>query len=79
VSTQVRCALGATRRGHRGAWLLAQGNDVVPIPGTRAARVEENLGAAAVELSPADLDRIHKVIPEGAYGLRYPEAAMPNW
>ena len=62
------------------AWLLAQGEDVVPIPGTRSAtRVEENVGAAAVELSAADLERIEAILPGGAYGSRYPEAMMPVW
>jgi aryl-alcohol dehydrogenase-like predicted oxidoreductase len=46
------------------AWLLAQGDDVVPIPGTRSAkRVEENVGAAAVELDAADLERIETIMP----------------
>ncbi|MGH7063044.1 MAG: aldo/keto reductase, partial [Stellaceae bacterium] len=41
------------------AWLMAQGPDVIPIPGTKqTARLEENLGALKIELSPADLDRI---------------------
>ena len=62
------------------AWLLAQGDDVVPIPGTRhARRVEENVGAAEVELSAADLERIERILPGGAYGSRYPEAMMPIW
>jgi aryl-alcohol dehydrogenase-like predicted oxidoreductase len=62
------------------AWLLAQGDDIVPIPGTRsAARVEENVGAASVELTSADLERIQAIVPEGAYGSRYPEAMMPAW
>ena len=60
------------------AWLLARGEDVVPIPGTRSsARVEENVGALGVSLSPADLDRIEAVAPKGfAAGARYPEASM---
>jgi len=61
------------------AWLLAQGEDVVPIPGTRsAARVVENAGAAAVTLTPADLDAIHDALPTGGFGSRYPEAFMPK-
>ncbi|HTV46641.1 MAG TPA: aldo/keto reductase [Stellaceae bacterium] len=60
------------------AWLLAQGPDVIPIPGTKhAARLEENLGARDVELTAADLDRISSAIPIGAAaGTRYPEGGM---
>ncbi len=60
------------------AWLLAQGEDIVPIPGTkRIARLEENLGALDVQLSAADLQRINEVAPLGvAAGTRYPEAMM---
>jgi aryl-alcohol dehydrogenase-like predicted oxidoreductase len=60
------------------AWLLAQGPDVIPIPGTkRSERLEENLGAMRVHLTPADLDRISTAIPIGAAaGTRYPEGGM---
>ena len=60
------------------AWLLAQGPDVIPIPGTkRIERLEENLGALRVQLTPADLDRISGAIPIGAAaGTRYPEGGM---
>jgi aryl-alcohol dehydrogenase-like predicted oxidoreductase len=60
------------------AWLLAQGPDVIPIPGTKhLARLEENLGALKVQLSPADIDRISAAIPIGAAaGTRYPEGGM---
>ncbi|GAA1741809.1 aldo/keto reductase [Isoptericola hypogeus] len=62
------------------AWLLAQGDDVVPIPGTRtAARLEENLAAADVTLSPADLARIDEIIPHGAVGVRYTSEHLPTW
>ena len=61
------------------AWLLAQGDDVVPIPGTRSQkRLAENVGAADVELDGEDLDRIQEIVPQGAYGSRYPEAMMPD-
>ncbi len=61
------------------AWLLAQGDDVVPIPGTRSrARLEENLAAADVELTADDLAAIDAIVPEGAAGSRYPEAFMPR-
>jgi len=60
------------------AWLLAQGSDVIPIPGTKQiARLEENLGALSVHLTPADVDRISAAIPIGAAaGTRYPEGGM---
>ncbi|MBM7567900.1 aldo/keto reductase [Paenibacillus sacheonensis] len=60
------------------AWLLAQGQDIVPIPGTKRIKyLEENVGSLAVELTAADLVRIDEVAPRGtASGLRYPEAAM---
>jgi len=50
------------------AWLLAQGDDVVPIPGTKhRGRLEENAGAAAITLSPADLARLEAVAPRTAW------------
>jgi aryl-alcohol dehydrogenase-like predicted oxidoreductase len=62
------------------AWMLAQGNDIVPIPGTRrASRVDENVDAARVELSSEDLARIHQILPTGAFGARYVEAMLPTW
>ena len=58
------------------AWVLAQGDDVVPIPGTkRRSRLEENVGAADVELSPEDLRRIDDALPQAA-GDRYDETGM---
>jgi aryl-alcohol dehydrogenase-like predicted oxidoreductase len=62
------------------AWLLAQGSDIVPIPGTRKpGRLAENAAAADVELSASDLARIEQILPEGAYGSRYPQVMMPQW
>ena len=60
------------------AWVLAQGQDIVPIPGTKRRQyLEENLGAAAIALEAADLARIDAVAPKGvAAGLRYPERSM---
>jgi len=60
------------------AWLLAQGPGVVPIPGTkRKTRVDENIGALDVRLSPADVQRIGEAVPTGAAaGLRYPAPQM---
>jgi aryl-alcohol dehydrogenase-like predicted oxidoreductase len=62
------------------AWLLAQGDDIVPIPGTRSpARLAENLAAAAVTLCDADLARIREIFPNGAFGTRYMPTHMPVW
>ena len=58
------------------AWVLAQGDDLVPIPGTkRRAYLEENLGALDVELSDDDLARIDAELPAAA-GDRYDAASM---
>jgi aryl-alcohol dehydrogenase-like predicted oxidoreductase len=62
------------------AWLLAQGDSIVPIPGTRSAvRVDENVGSVDVELSQSDLARIGEIFPHGAFGARYPEGVLPAW
>ncbi len=62
------------------AWLLAQGEDIVPIPGTRSARrVEENVGAADLILTAADLDRIAEILPTGGFGARYVDGLLPTW
>jgi aryl-alcohol dehydrogenase-like predicted oxidoreductase len=60
------------------AWLLAQGDDIVPIPGTKRIRyLEENLGGLDVVLTVEDLRQLDEVAPRGAAsGDRYPEAAM---
>ena len=60
------------------AWLLAQGPDVVAIPGTRhAARLDENVGALNVKLSPDEVARISAAVPVGAAaGTRYPAGGM---
>jgi aryl-alcohol dehydrogenase-like predicted oxidoreductase len=59
------------------AWVLAQGEDVVPIPGTkRRSYLEENVGAAGVQLTPEDLTRLGEIAPPGvAEGGRYADAA----
>jgi aryl-alcohol dehydrogenase-like predicted oxidoreductase len=60
------------------AWVLAQGEDIVPIPGTKRRKyLEENTAALKIELTPADLKEISAAAPPGATaGMRYPEAAM---
>src|SRR6266404_4443990 len=60
------------------AWLLAQGEDIVPIPGTKhIARLEENAAAADIRLTVAELKEIEAAFPPGAAaGARYPEPAM---
>jgi aryl-alcohol dehydrogenase-like predicted oxidoreductase len=60
------------------AWLLAQGNDVVPIAGTKKRKyLEENMGALNVKLTEGDLKRINDAAPAGAAkGTRYPEETM---
>ena len=60
------------------AWVLARGEDVVPIPGTkRRSYLGENVGAIDVTLTPDDLARIDRVLPPGiAAGTRYPDAQM---
>ncbi|MDX6640937.1 MAG: hypothetical protein QOF12_1948 [Solirubrobacteraceae bacterium] len=60
------------------AWVLAQGDDVAPIPGTKKVRrLEENAGAVDVELTADELEEIAGALPEAA-GLRYPEQMMPS-
>ncbi len=74
IAAEKRCTTGQLVL----AWLLAQGHDVVAIPGTkRSERMRENVGALAVTLSPAEVARITAAIPADAVaGTRYPEAQM---
>ena len=60
------------------AWLLHQGKDIIPIPGTkRKARIDENLKASQVKLSPEELASISAAAPVGAgAGTRYPAELM---
>jgi aryl-alcohol dehydrogenase-like predicted oxidoreductase len=60
------------------SWLLAQGSDILPIPGTKRRQyLEENAGALQLKLTPEDLRRINEVALQGAAaGTRYPQAAM---
>jgi aryl-alcohol dehydrogenase-like predicted oxidoreductase len=62
------------------AWLLAQGDDIVPIPGTRSPdRLAENVGAAEVTLTADDLKLVDEILPGGSFGSRYAAAHMPSW
>src|ERR1700726_1113770 len=60
------------------AWVIAQGNEIVPIPGTKRRKyLQENVGALDVDLSSRDLERIEEVAPKDSFaGSRYPEAMM---
>ncbi|MEI8150629.1 MAG: aldo/keto reductase [Hyphomicrobiales bacterium] len=62
------------------AWVLAQGSDVIPIPGTKQTkRMLENIGALSVKLTDADLAEIASAVPAGSVkGTRYPEAQMAS-
>ncbi len=62
------------------AWVMRQGNDIVPIPGTKHVKyLEENVGALDVKLSEDDLRRIDEVAPKGvAAGERYPDMSTVN-
>jgi aryl-alcohol dehydrogenase-like predicted oxidoreductase len=62
------------------AWLLARGKDIVPIPGTkRRARLDENVAAAAVSLTPEEVTALQEAVPAGAAaGTRYPAPAMKS-
>ena len=60
------------------AWLLAKGDDIVPIPGTKRRRyLEENAGAASLVLEPAEVDALDRALPpEAVAGPRYNERMM---
>jgi aryl-alcohol dehydrogenase-like predicted oxidoreductase len=74
LAREKRCTAGQLAL----AWLLAQGEDIIPIPGTKRRKyLEENAGALQVKLTVDDLRRIEEVAPKGAAaGMRYPEAMM---
>ncbi|MBI3791753.1 MAG: aldo/keto reductase [Gemmatimonadetes bacterium] len=77
---EVAARLGCTPSQLALAWVLAQGDDLVPIPGTkRRTYLEDNAGAVRVTLDRATLDEIDATFPLGAAaGLRYPEAMMKS-
>jgi aryl-alcohol dehydrogenase-like predicted oxidoreductase len=62
------------------AWVLAQGDDIVPIPGTRRRRhLDDNMGALDVQLSPDDLETIERAVPrEAVAGQRYTDQGMAS-
>lgn len=76
IARERHCTLGQLAL----AWLLARGEDIVPIPGTkRKERLLENIGALTVKLTEDDLAQISDSIPIGAAaGLRYPETQMQS-
>lgn len=75
---QIASGKGCTPSQLALAWVMAQGDDIVPIPGTKRRKyLEENAGALAVKLSADDLRAIDEVAPKGvAAGARYPAAVM---
>ena len=75
---KIATAKGCTPSQLALAWLLAQGDDIFPIPGTtKISRLEENIAAVNVQLTPADLSEIDRCFPpDSASGTRYPEAGM---
>jgi aryl-alcohol dehydrogenase-like predicted oxidoreductase len=75
---EIANAKGCTAAQLALAWVLAQGDDVVPIPGTKRRQyLEQNLGALSVRLSAEDLSRLDAACPPGAAaGPRYPEPMM---
>jgi aryl-alcohol dehydrogenase-like predicted oxidoreductase len=78
--TELAESKGATVAQLALAWLLAQGEHIVPIPGTRSPkRIEENVGAADLRLATADLERIAQILPTGGFGARYAAANTPVW
>jgi aryl-alcohol dehydrogenase-like predicted oxidoreductase len=76
IAQAKKCTLGQLAL----AWLLAQGDDIIPIPGTKHKdRLIENIGALDVDLTDDELAQISDAIPVGAAaGLRYPEAQMKS-
>jgi len=77
---EIASAKGCTSAQLALAWVLAQGDDIVPIPGTkRRERLEENAGALEIALSPEERAVLDEAFPPGAAsGMRYPEEAMKS-
>jgi aryl-alcohol dehydrogenase-like predicted oxidoreductase len=76
IAKEKKCAPGQLAL----AWLLAQGEDIIPIPGTKRRKyLEENAGALSVSLTKDELRRVDEAAPQGvAAGLRYPEHMMKS-
>ena len=78
--TELASSKGGTVAQLALAWLLAQGEHIVPIPGTRSPkRLEENLGAVDFSLTEADLAQIAQILPTGGFGARYAGGMTPVW
>lgn len=78
IVEQIAAEKGCTPAQLALAWVLAQGNDIVPIPGTKRVKyLEENVGALSVKLNSDDLKRLATEIPpDSVAGQRYPESGM---
>jgi len=76
--TEIARSQGVTPGQLALAWVLAQGEDIIPIPGTkRRSYLEENAAASDIELTSQDLAGLNELAPKGiAAGMRYPEAMM---
>jgi aryl-alcohol dehydrogenase-like predicted oxidoreductase len=76
----IAAEVGATPAQVALAWLLAQGDDILPIPGTKRVRyLEENLGATEVELTDDDLKALEEAVPRDAVaGDRYADMSTVN-
>lgn len=78
VVRNVAAALGATPGQIALAWILHKGNDMAPIPGTKRRQyLEENIAAAGLDLSTADIARLDAALPpEAVAGERYNDSMM---
>ncbi|MEU6817864.1 aldo/keto reductase [Streptomyces sp. NPDC046860] len=78
--TELAAAKGATTSQLALAWLLAQNGHIAPIPGSRnPKRVRENIAAAGLRLTDADLSRIREILPHGGHGPRIGDGHAPAW
>jgi aryl-alcohol dehydrogenase-like predicted oxidoreductase len=77
--TEIADEIGCTPGQLALAWVLAQGEDIVPIPGTRRrVNLEQNVEAASIVLSAEQLNRLHEIAPQGAAGDRYADMSEVN-